>query len=397
MRRKDSNKNCSGLLAVGLLFWCLFSFSQVVVSGELGPEERCLDCHDDTWAEGLSQRFIHEPFQEQQCQICHVSAPLKRGKKQDDPERAQVKWIARNFTPAATNWFVFSLAEDHATLFVEVSGNRGKMLQQKLPLPDLADLPQYDNDHAAPKIYNVKVLEVKKGLFLSATIGWETNEVANSAVNYGIKKINTSSPRESIFSKRHQVTLTGIKSSKTYQFEVVSEDLFGNKATSEVYSLVTDKTFSVVEEQLPTTGADFMKIGITAEFFQSDGRYVARIDANQPVKMAIGSMPNNFRTTIYVKKDDNATQEIKHVLTNSEFHLNISICYGCHRKYQASLSHPVNVYPKRGMVIPSEYPTLKDGRMTCMSCHDRHASNRENRLIKSSSKALCSGCHKEMG
>jgi predicted CXXCH cytochrome family protein len=204
-----------------------------------------------------------------------------------------------------------------------------------------------------------------------------------------------SSPLENSFGTQHQVTLAGIKAKQIYQFQVFSEDLFGNRATSEIFTLATDKLFSLPDELSPVGPADFNKIEVTPEIFQSDGQYLVRISASQPVKMALGTLPPAFKKTAY-RNDDDSPAEIRHVLTNDEFRTSISICYGCHRQYQEGMSHPVNVYPKRGIVIPPEYPTLPDGRMTCMSCHVRHASNLKNRLIKASNKELCVGCHRDM-
>ncbi|MBU1714722.1 MAG: hypothetical protein KKG70_03835 [Proteobacteria bacterium] len=397
MRKKTVKKKYSRFsIVMTSLLVCFLVGVTPGISAELAPAERCLDCHDDIWEEGMAQSFIHAPFQEQQCQACHVAAPFKRGKRLDNKqERSEIKWIARNSSPAEVHWFKFSVPEDHGTIFIEADGNLGKSVQDKVQLPSLDGLPRYDNDHQAPKISKVRVLEVERGLFVSATIGWETDEIANSTVNYGINKLNIVSPRESTLVTHHRVTLSGIKSSKTYQFQVVSEDLFGNKSTSEVFSLSTAKTFSSADEQSLAPIQDVIKIGMDTELFQSDGEYLAKITANQSVKLGLGSIPNTFRNPTYVE-DVNTSEDIKHVLIYNELNLNILICYSCHRKYQESMSHPVDVYPKRGMVIPPEYTTLADGRITCMSCHQRHASNLDNRLIKASNRELCRGCHKDM-
>jgi predicted CXXCH cytochrome family protein len=385
------------LFVTGLLFLFLTGITPAVAEEE--PAERCLDCHEKTWAEGEVKRFLHQPFREKQCRVCHVDSPSgsenQPRNQGNSPERSRVKWVDRNFSPGQMHWFKFSVPEGNETLFLEVNANRGKTRQYKVPLPPLDDLPRYDNDHTPPLISNVRVLEVKKDLSLSAVIGWETDEDANSVVEYGIEKFNMSSPLENSFTTHHQVTLTGIKAQKIYQFKVVSEDLFGNSAASEVFTLATDKFFSVPDEPPPLGKTDFKLIEVNPEIFQSDGRYLVRVTASQPVKMALGFLPAAFKKSDY-RKDGDSPQEVRHVLTNDEFRTSISICYGCHRQYQEGMSHPVNVYPKRGIVIPPEYPTLPDGRMTCMSCHTRHASNLKYRLIKASNRELCVGCHGEM-
>jgi predicted CXXCH cytochrome family protein len=393
---KKFAENRSCWLVTVLLCWLLVGTTQAAAEG---PAEQCLDCHDKIWAEGQGKRFLHQPFLEQQCQVCHVDAPAGRENQQrsqqNSAERSRVQWLGRNFNPGQIHWFKFPAPEDNASLFVEVSAARGKSRHYNVPLPPLEDLPRRDNDHTPPMLNNVRVLAVQKDLSLSAVIAWETDEDANAGVHYGIGKFNMSSPLENSFGTQHQVTLAGIKAKQIYQFQVFSEDLFGNRATSEVFTLATDKLFSLPDELSPVGPADFKKIEVTPEIFQSDGQYLVRISASQPVKMALGTLPPAFKKTAY-RNDDDSPAEIRHVLTNDEFRTSISICYGCHRQYQEGMSHPVNVYPKRGIVIPPEYPTLPDGRMTCMSCHVRHASNLKNRLIKASNKELCVGCHRDM-
>jgi predicted CXXCH cytochrome family protein len=62
---------------------------------------------------------------------------------------------------------------------------------------------------------------------------------------------------------------------------------------------------------------------------------------------------------------------------------------------KGSSSHPVNILPKPGMVIPPEYPLLADGRISCMSCHVYHGGNFEHRLVKPDKQSLCKGCHSD--
>ena len=389
MRLIKFSNYCVLYLLISLLTWGLTGFSQTVFGG---PEERCLDCHDKTWQDGLAKMFVHQPFQDKKCQGCHVDPPAKNGREQKSLKQKGVKWISRNFNQASTHWFKFSPTEGYETIFMVATGNRGKTLENESPLPPLANLPRFDNDHAQPRIYNVKVVEVKKGIFLSAVISWETDEMANSKVSYGLKNLNSSSLLDNSFTTNHQVTLFGIKSKKTYQFKVVSEDLFGNSSTSDVFNLATHKSFSLLNEQLSNPKSDLKKFELNTELFQSDGQYLVKVTTNQPVKLALGTIQASSQKSVY-SQDENSPQDIKHVLVNNDLHLNLSACYSCHRKYQEGMSHPVNVYPKNGIVIPPEYPTLPDGRMTCMSCHTKHASNVRDRLIKSSSKALCAGCH----
>jgi predicted CXXCH cytochrome family protein len=71
------------------------------------------------------------------------------------------------------------------------------------------------------------------------------------------------------------------------------------------------------------------------------------------------------------------------------------VCRNCHQS-QSGTTHPVNVLPPPGMIIPPEYPTLADGRITCASCHSTHSSDYEYLAIRAGKRELCVGCHKDM-
>lgn len=73
----------------------------------------------------------------------------------------------------------------------------------------------------------------------------------------------------------------------------------------------------------------------------------------------------------------------------------IELCLGCHADYQGRSSHPVNILPRRPMMIPADYPTSPEGRITCLTCHAAHGSNLNAMLRKSAEGELCLGCHSD--
>lgn len=57
-----------------------------------------------------------------------------------------------------------------------------------------------------------------------------------------------------------------------------------------------------------------------------------------------------------------------------------AICYGCHQDYQAKMS------------LPSHHP-VKEGKMTCSSCHESHGSSMKNLKTEERLNDLCYTCH----
>lgn len=64
------------------------------------------------------------------------------------------------------------------------------------------------------------------------------------------------------------------------------------------------------------------------------------------------------------------------------------LCQGCHPARMTS-GHKIDVVPS--VVVP-QLP-LKDGKMTCITCHDPH-SNAYPRMLRVQGKELCLLCHK---
>ncbi|MBN2808322.1 MAG: cytochrome c3 family protein [Deltaproteobacteria bacterium] len=71
----------------------------------------------------------------------------------------------------------------------------------------------------------------------------------------------------------------------------------------------------------------------------------------------------------------------------------IGNCLSCHREVRREMSHPVDVYPAPGMRVPKEYPLLANGKMSCISCHVRHAGDNLYRLVRAQGRQFCQGCH----
>ncbi len=76
------------------------------------------------------------------------------------------------------------------------------------------------------------------------------------------------------------------------------------------------------------------------------------------------------------------------------------LCIRCHKRYlENALTHPVEMVPSSA-TVPADMPLSWDGKMTCSTCHDIHASPPG---VSSSTRAylrrnavgaeLCSACH----
>ena len=93
------------------------------------------------------------------------------------------------------------------------------------------------NDITPPIITNVTVMNITVN---SATIKWNTDEVADSLVKYGKVSVSyTENKGDPLFVLNHTILLTGLQSGTTYYFVVNSADQSENSAPSTEFSFTT--------------------------------------------------------------------------------------------------------------------------------------------------------------
>jgi len=97
----------------------------------------------------------------------------------------------------------------------------------------------------------------------SVSINWETNEPANSLVDYGIGGLTLSASSANLVIK-HEVTLTGLAVSTVYQYRVSSTDGSGNgPTTSAVLTFRTEDPPGDITPPVITAGPTVTSIGQT--------------------------------------------------------------------------------------------------------------------------------------
>lgn len=95
------------------------------------------------------------------------------------------------------------------------------------------------DDTTAPEISNVQIAEVND---TEITITWETDEEADSLINYGLQE-DYGIVRIPVADRtQHSVTLDGLDPGRTYHFRVVSADEEGNQGISADYKVQTEGT-----------------------------------------------------------------------------------------------------------------------------------------------------------
>jgi len=123
-------------------------------------------------------------------------------------------------------------------------GIGGFLLSNFTTLP--ANALNDDEDSTPPGITNVEVSHVSA---TSSVITWETDELSDSLVNYGLDS-NYGISREPRFDKTsHEILLDNLLAGTKYYFRITSSDESGNQGISSNYNFTTEIDEKEIEEE----------------------------------------------------------------------------------------------------------------------------------------------------
>ncbi|KPK26165.1 MAG: hypothetical protein AMJ61_09805 [Desulfobacterales bacterium SG8_35_2] len=365
------------LLFIFVLHFIFLATNQQNVFAQQPPTDtNCCECHTDICEVNLTKTYVHTPFLEQQCAYCHVYDEAAVETAQTSTSKDIINQLDYNVTPALEHWFVFpSDVLNSDKILVSSRDVMGNTHKEVLTLPPFETLPVKLNDTRPPVIETPEVIGVYQGIFISARIGWQTDEVSDSEIRYGINTLQYSI-KEDRFSTDHEIVLQNLQAGQTYQFMVVSQDIFGNKAESDIAFFSTE----ILSPHTPIKLEQFpgSNVILEAQFFQYDSSYLMKLTANLPITPLVSNI-----TTIVeeIKVAEAAVVNIPgHLPLKSRDELQVSMCTKCHNGFNHKGNHPLNVLPSLNVTIPTDYLTSSDGYMTCVTCHASHASDYENIL-----------------
>lgn len=360
-------------------------------------QENCQTCHRDLYSDNLHKQSVHEPFVNGNCSFCHVVGnntenEIKTGNESNhkSSETSKIAWLKKSSTPADTHWFALPANRINGSILVATQGNAKTKSTLEISLPKT--IKTIINTKTPPAINNVETVDIQKGIFVSATVTWKTDIISDSTITFddGTKK---ASSYNSQLTKNHSITLIGLKPDHKYTYTVNSKDIFDNIAKSETFS------FSTEDARIAQSGLNMLpenqgKVTLSSEIYAVNNSYIVKISSDTPTLVAVGTDANKTRKNH--KKNNNTTGSASnHGTMKIKIDQAVSLCLNCHTDHKGTGNHPVNVLPKSGMIIPADYPTSPAGKITCLTCHNAHASDLKFRLRKSHKRELCIGCHRD--
>lgn len=385
-------------------------------------QDDCIDCHDQIGQVIDTSIYVHAPVQNKKCKICHAAAarqdtfraeqttaprpPVARYQQEDasEPAGEPVQWLAENFTPSTFQCALLDTMDVKNTIVLDVWGAGSARQSREFSSPAIATLPERDPAKEGLSIDNLHLGREQHQSPLS--LHWRTNNPCRCIIHYGSESPTTAVEEDDLYLRDHSLDLHTL-SPQGYVTEIQCRDPFNRIRFTDQFNIQQ----LAVHDKTPVPAALDADPGV--HFFRIKNKLWIEVVSAQPVSVSIGTRhhaktlpaaqplysppsapaPPSAEAVADVDPSLSPRHE-EHIVLNSRHYTSTEVCYSCHSGLEAGTSHPVDVLPSPGMVIPPEYPRLADGRISCMSCHTVHGGNEEFRLLKKSKKQLCIGCHK---
>ena len=392
MRSKTCLEILSFLILAGLL----------VTMTVMADSDQCLKCHQDLLDSSAVEMVVHRPFSQNRCALCHsttgeVTTEAISPEEEwvsETSESDKIEWLAESFTENILQVALLPVDICNSDLIIKLWYQNRDKQQRTIHCPDNAAISTDLSPKQRPTVSLFRRYNYNDKLFTRATLSWTTNVPCRCKLLYRSDNHEYVDPEDDFYTVAHRLEIRNFNPANT-QVSVECDDTFQQHTQLQFTPITMLPMTAENPEEFPASelaefSTDFRRIGDAIE---------VTISTTQPAAIALGR--NEVETPqLPVPQSEPSINAAtlpaatEHPPLTEEKQVNTTICFQCHKETVEVASHPINVLAPPGMIIPPEYPLLSDGRMTCMTCHARHSSNNEARLLKEGKKELCIGCHK---
>lgn len=374
----------------------------------------CLECHDEV-QEIINERYyVHEPVRGKKCRICHAKQdyepPVATAQPEPDnnyvvaykqssgsDKEQPIKWLVENFTPALHQSALIKQRKLKDRLVLDLWYKQGGKKTHQYNTPDLSTLETQNPHFQMLAIDNLCLTNFDTRLVPRATLHWTTNEPSRCNTSYGNDSPDVVFEEDDLYLYDHYLDLRNF-TEKGYVVEITCRDPYRRVKKTDQFNILS---LPVLEQAPSLTTPDQEQVLLR----NLQDKLWIEVITPQPASLSVGvqevaalqkateetampSIPTSMETG-----SETADGDEEHIQLNTMLYTTTEVCHKCHTGLEPGQSHPVNVLPPLNMNVPPEYRRLKNGKITCMTCHTVHGGDTEHRLIKKTPKALCTGCH----
>ena len=339
--------------------------------------EGCQGCHQSVY-ESLGKRaYIHSDAQK--CEKCHTR-PLSGGRTE---KKIPVRYYSRD------NMVFLNIKDGMTyTIGVKVRDRTGEEALSEVLEFSRSEIEAMEDDQRPPRISDLRVEEVRGGVFYSVVVAWQTDEPALSLVEYGRTERYGHLVRGwNHLVTDHRVTIDRLAPGKRHFIRVISEDAFGNRSVSDPLRFRFKKPFSN-KDNAGRDNNDLKPIVEDITVVRTGTRTALRWRSNKETAALI--------TVEAVPEAEEAVDNGPHYpglrdITES----GQQVCLDCHSGgIHMRASHPTGVvnWRRRGVTKASGVVLGSRDAILCATCHSPHGAN-HGYMLRDEQENLCSSCH----
>jgi hypothetical protein len=198
----------------------------------------CVTCHQRTYLTMVRQKFVH-PGAERDCKRCHI-------KQSEKVKEIPAEVYAMESLMMESLIFLDVEEKTTSTVRVRVKDRAGReAVSDEVSFATLTFTEKIIDDEMPPIVTNLRVEELRGGVFYTAVVAWDTDKPCKSVVEWALPGAPVT--RLSIgdqYAKDHRVAVSGLSEGRQYTLRVISKDPFGNTAGSEDLTVETSRLFS---------------------------------------------------------------------------------------------------------------------------------------------------------
>jgi predicted CXXCH cytochrome family protein len=329
----------------------------------------CVECHEETYLAMVREKFVH-PGAERDCKSCHVKQAEK------------VEEIPAEVYAMESLIFLDVEKKTTSVVTVRVKDRAGReALSDEVSFTTLT-LTEKMTDDMPPLITNLRVEELRGGVFYAAVVAWDTDKLCTSAVEWGLPGATvTRLFMDDQYTRDHRTVVSGLSEGRQYILRVISKDPFGNTAVSEDLRVETVRPFSK-EIEGPYAFPSVEEVSVVKVGKRTALRWKTNIETTAVVALSTAITGENSDDPHFPGFAEPKYVGLYGCLTKD-----------CHEgNIHKELSHPTGTLSWKKFKTPTDLPLVEGSVMLCITCHTPHGGDHIYRLRKAEAE-LCDSCH----
>lgn len=337
-------------------------------------EAGCAACHEKIYTAILRYGKQH-PRASDECNMCHIT------------ELASVRGIPVD-TFTRENLIFLDLTDTvNYKVKVKVKDREGKeAVSQEINFTPSSVYERMLDDKKPPVVSNIKLEELKTGIFYSAVITWDTDEPSTAQLEFGLSdKYGDVTLSDDRYAREHKVAIDRLVPGEKYHVRAISKDVFGNITRSDDFAFKVKKPFVEKQDEpgiKPSVESiKAVKIGDKiALSWKANKKITSQVDLSE------------------VLSRKNITSKEPHYpgLTTKKYAgLDSCLSGDCHKgSIHKKTTHPTGSLSWMKVTPAPDLPLAGGTIMVCTTCHTPHGGE-HNHILRKEEAKLCASCHRD--